>query len=171
MAGTLGRNHPGQRIHRLLRPQPALHVEPVQPARGRHGARAHRHRRHPRHTRGHLGRQRARLAHPALCLRQDRGRVCDGQHQLQTGRTGIPLQELGHAHPLHRQRREGQRLRPDDLHDAARTAHLPARTPQERTLPRHAQRRLRGPGEIPRHVHHPRAATPAAPRASPRASC
>ena len=39
MVGTLGRNNTRQRIYRLLRPQPAFHLEPVQPPGGRHGQR------------------------------------------------------------------------------------------------------------------------------------
>ena len=70
------------------------------------------------------------------------------------------MRELGHAHPLHRQWRERQRLRADDLHHAAGTEDLPTRTPEERTLPAHEERNLRGTGEAPRHVQHRRNPAP-----------
>ena len=62
--------------------------------------------------------------------------------------------------PLHRQWRERQRLRADDLHHAAGTEDLPTRTPEERTLPAHEERNLRGTGEAPRHVQHRRNPAP-----------
>ena len=43
-----------------------------------------------------------------LRLRQDRCRLRNGKHQLQTVRAGISLPELRHAYPLHRQWRKGQ---------------------------------------------------------------
>ena len=108
MVGTLGRNNTRQRIYRLLRPQPAFHLEPVQPPGGRHGQRAYRHRRGTRNTRRYLGSQRTRLADSIIRLRQDRCRLRNGKHQLQTVRAGISLPELRHAYPLHRQWRKGQ---------------------------------------------------------------
>ena len=40
----------------------------------------------------------------------------------------------------------------NDVHHAARTQDLPARTPEEQALPLHAQRNLYRTGKIPRHV-------------------
>lgn len=41
-------------------------------------------------------------------LRQNRRRGRNSKYQLQTGRTGIPLPELGHAHAVYRKRRPWQ---------------------------------------------------------------
>ena len=49
-----------------------------------------------------------RLADSIIRLRQDRCRLRNGKHQLQTVRAGISLPELRHAYPLHRQWRKGQ---------------------------------------------------------------
>ena len=59
-------------------------------------------------TRRYLGSQRTRLADSIIRLRQDRCRLRNGKHQLQTVRAGISLPELRHAYPLHRQWRKGQ---------------------------------------------------------------
>ena len=40
--------------------------------------------------------------------RQNRCRGRNSKYQLQTGRTGIPLPELGHAHAVYRKRRPWQ---------------------------------------------------------------
>ena len=40
--------------------------------------------------------------------RQNRRRGRNSKYQLQTGRTGIPLPELGHAHAVYRKRRPWQ---------------------------------------------------------------
>ena len=57
------------------------------------------------------------VAHLAVCvvclavsvrLRQNRCRGRNSKYQLQTGRTGIPLPELGHAHAVYRKRRPWQ---------------------------------------------------------------
>lgn len=57
---------------------------------------------------GILGSQCTRLADSIIRLRQDRCRLRNGKHQLQTVRAGISLPELRHAYPLHRQWRKGQ---------------------------------------------------------------
>ena len=59
-------------------------------------------------TRRYLGSQCTRLADSIIRLRQDRCRLRNGKHQLQTVRAGISLPELRHAYPLHRQWRKGQ---------------------------------------------------------------
>lgn len=59
----------------------------------------------------YLGTECTRLADIPLCMCQDRCRSRYGKHQLQTGRTGISLPELGYAHPVHRGRRKRQQFR------------------------------------------------------------
>ena len=95
-----------------------------------------------------------------LTLRQNRRRLRNGKHQLQTSRTGIPVRELGYAHALHRQRRKRQRLRADDLYHAAGIENLPARTSEERTLPLHEECNLRRTGEAQGDVQHLRNPAP-----------
>ena len=48
------------------------------------------------------------LADLSVRLRQNRRRGRNSKYQLQTGRTGIPLPELGHAHAVYRKRRPWQ---------------------------------------------------------------
>lgn len=114
MAGALGRNYTRQRIHCLLRPQPAFstwsqfnrRVDDMAKGLIAIGV--------ERGTHVGIYGKCAGLADPAVRLRQNRRRLRNGKHQLQTSRTGIPVRELGYAHALHRQRRKRQRLQADD---------------------------------------------------------
>ena len=72
-------------------------MEPVQPQGGRHGKRTYRYRRGAGNARRHLGGKRTRLVDAAVCLRQDRRRLRNGKYQLQTGRAGISVRELGYT--------------------------------------------------------------------------
>jgi len=129
-------------------------MEPVQPQGGRHGKRTYRYRRGAGNARRHLGGKRTRLVDAAVCLRQDRRRLRNGKYQLQTGRAGISVRELGYAHALYRQRRKRQRLRADDLHHAAGTEELPARTSEKRAFSLYEECHLRRAGKTQRNVQH-----------------
>ena len=110
------------------------------------------HRSEKRYSRRHLGPQCARLADISVCLCQNRCRGRYGQHELQAGRTGIPLRKLRHAYSVYRRRRKGQQLRGNDLHHAARTETLRTGPHEEQTLPSHAQCGVHRSGEIPGYV-------------------
>lgn len=75
-----------------------------------------------------------------------------GQHELQAGGAGIPLRKLRHAYSVYRRRREGQQLRGNDLHHAARTEALRTGPHEEQALPSHAQCGVHRSGEIPGYV-------------------
>lgn len=65
---------------------------------------------------------------------------------------GIPLRKLRHAYSVYRRRREGQQLRGNDLHHAARTEALRTGPHEEQALPSHAQCGVHRSGEIPGYV-------------------
>jgi len=55
----------------------------------------------PWQQRGHLGAERARLAHLSLRNGQDRCRGGDGEYQLPVGGDCFPYEGFGYAHALH----------------------------------------------------------------------
>lgn len=93
-----------------------------------------------------------RLADFPVCLCQNRRRGRYSEYQLQTGGTGIPVRELGHAYALHRGWRTGQQLCGNDLQDASGAEDFRTWTSEKQTFPLHAERHLHRAGEIPGNV-------------------